>query len=151
MPNDSLTTPPGIYAALDREFRFTHDAACSPENALATPIAADALSEAAWPWPLGPVFCNPPYSAPSPWIERSVAASSEWGSVVVLLLQADTSTSWFADLQPLAELRFIRNRLRFGGTNGRARFASLVAILGRGEPGSARIWAPDAEMRGLRG
>lgn len=147
MANDELCTPPGLFEELDREFCFEFDAACTNGNALADPLPAPLER----PWPVARIWCNPPYSAPSPWVERALEATKR-GATVVLLLQSDTSTAAFAGLLASGcELRFIQGRLVFGGCSGRARFASVVAIAGPGISGEVKSWAPTKAQRGFKG
>lgn len=145
MANDELGTPPGVYDALSRIVGpFEYDAACSPENALAEPLG-DGLVVV---WPAGRIWCNPPYSAPAPWVDKALE-SSGWGSVVCLLLPSDTSTSWFGRLVGArARLIFLQNRLRFVGSPGRARFGSLAAVVGPGIQESVEVLLLTPGQRG---
>lgn len=143
--SDELRTPRGVYDFLNRSFNFDYDAAATLENALAPALPSSALEI---PWPCGStVFCNPPYSRPWPWIKQAIAHEN---GISVLLLPSDTSTAWFADLVPIAELHFIQGRLQFVGTNGRSRWGSLVAVLRPERQPFVRIWKPDAKTRGLK-
>jgi len=116
---DDWATPEGYYATLDREFHFDDD-----------PCKFGGLYrdinglEREWG---SRVFVNPPYSRPGPWVRKAIAESKR-GKLVVMLLKADTSTSWFHDLVlPNAEIRWIKGRLRFSN-QGRAPFPSMLAI-----------------------
>ena len=118
---DEWRTPPELYAALNQEFRFALDAACTSQNCLAPlglyrDYGKDAFED---PWSGGPVWCNPPYSGQGgvrPWIERA----TECETVAVLLLSADTSTRWWHEVvaQRASEVRFVVGRLRFLMPNG---------------------------------
>jgi site-specific DNA-methyltransferase (adenine-specific) len=79
----------------------------------------------------GVVWCNPPYGRNiSQWIKK--AAESQ--CTVVMLLPARTDTKWFHDyVYNNAEIRFIRGRLKFGGSINNAPFPSMVAIFRRSE------------------
>jgi site-specific DNA-methyltransferase (adenine-specific) len=52
------------------------------------------------------------------------------GKTVVFLLPARTDTRWFHDfvLPRAAEIRFIRGRLKFGGSKNAAPFPSMVVV-----------------------
>ena len=53
------------------------------------------------------------------------------GATVVMLLPARTDTRWFHDyIYGKAEVRFIRGRLKFGGSKNSAPFPSMVVIFG---------------------
>lgn len=109
-PNDHWATPTWLYAKLDAEFNFDFD-----------------------PCPLNPTFdglspsrewgrtnfVNPPYNRRDKprFIQR---AYDEWkaGATCVLLIPAAVSTKQFHDLiYPHAEIRFLRGRVAFVGTN----------------------------------
>lgn len=84
------------------------------------PIAGSGGLEIEWPTDR-PVFINPPYSNPVPWIKKAVAHPSQ----VVLLLRADPSTSWWAYSESF-RVTFIGQRLRFGSAKTPASFPSAV-------------------------
>ena len=60
-----------------------------------------------------PAFVNPPYSNPMPWVERAINESRK-GKTVVMLLNVDTSTKWFAKLnEAKAHFLWFGERLKF--------------------------------------
>lgn len=73
----------------------------------------DALEQS---WYHNYIFVNPPYSNPKPWVRKAIDTHREYGSVVVMLLKHDSSTSWFNMLHE-AGARFImfQGRLDFTG------------------------------------
>lgn len=76
------------------------------------------------------VFCNPPYSQIPRFINKAVRSLQNGTDVVCLLLPARTDTAWFhEELLGKAEIRFLRGRLKFGGSKTSAPFPSMVAIL----------------------
>ena len=117
---DERGTPPELFAALDRRFRFTIDVAALPHNRKCTryfappaprpwgcmweveclPVAVDGLRQ---PWHGERVWCNPPYSNIRPWVEK---ATQEWGlgrgvgaELIVMLLPANrTEQAWWQEL-----------------------------------------------------
>lgn len=102
-PSDEWLTPPAFYRALDREFRFALDAACTTENCLAPRgLCVDRGEDAlAHPWPTdGPVWCNPPYSKIAPWLGRGREAAAV--APVVFLLPVDKTTRSGGGTQPSA-------------------------------------------------
>ena len=95
-------TPPEVYAALDAEFHFTLDP-CQPGR-------TDGLTRS---WIGERVYCNPPYRHGS--IERWLAKAYE-PPLAVYLLPSRTGANWWADAMCADEIRFIRGRLKFGGS-----------------------------------
>ena len=119
--NDNWSTPNDFYEELNREFQFDFDP---------NPINPEGLrtNDGLGNWTGRHIFCNPPYSKPVPWILKAIEESKK-GKTVVMLLKSDTSTNWFHDLiLPNAGVRFVRGRLKFGGTNKPSPFGSLLAI-----------------------
>ena len=59
--------------------------------------------------------------------------SPEQDGLSMLLLPARTDTAWFHDyIYRRAEIRFVRGRLKFGGSRNSAPFPSMVCVF-RGE------------------
>lgn len=77
----------------------------------------------------GVCWRNPPYGKEvSAWVRRAWRASVA-GNTVVMLLPARTDTAWFHDwIYGKAEIRFIRGRLKFGGSKNSAPFPSMVVV-----------------------
>lgn len=76
------------------------------------------------------VFCNPPYGREiGKWVEKAYKTNQEHGDLVVMLLPARTDTKWFHDfIYHKAEIRFVKGRLKFGGSTSGAPFPSMVII-----------------------
>mgnify|MGYP003333681821 CR=1 FL=1 len=111
-------TPAAVYEQLHAEFNFTLDPC---------PLHGDQNSDGlAISWRNHRVFCNPPYG---PVILTWLAKSSE-ADLAVFLLPARTDTRWFheAVLPKAAEIRFIKGRLKFGGSKNSAPFPSMIVI-----------------------
>lgn len=104
-------TPQEFFDKLNREFDFTLDACATPEQ--------DGLS---MPW-------NPPYGRQvGQWVKKAYM-SAQTGALVVMLLPARTDTAWFHDyIYRRAEIRFVRGRLKFGGSRNSAPFPSMVCV-----------------------
>ena len=118
-------TPSAVYASLDKEFGFTLDP-CRLGDEGGLFGRRDGLTIS---WSRERVFCNPPYGPAIPdWLDRSKEAD-----IAVYLLPARTDTRWFHDhvLRHANEVRFLRGRLRFGGSKNSAPFPSMLAIYGR--------------------
>lgn len=111
---DLWQTPPKFFKFLDNEFKFLIDIAASRYNHLA-PLYMDeemnALGDVVWP--AVPIWCNPPYSDITPWVEKAAEAARH-GATVVMLVPADTSVKWFNKAWETAtEMRFISGRISF--------------------------------------
>ena len=75
------------------------------------------------------VFCNPPYSQISKWVEKAFYESKTDNTVIVLLIPSRTDTRYFHDyIYNRAEIRFIKGRLKFGESINSAPFPSMVVI-----------------------
>ena len=122
------STPPDLFAELDAEFHFDLDAASTDENALCERHYTKEDDGLAQPWD-GNVWCNPPYGREiGKWVRK--AAESDGGGVVVCLVPARTDTAWWHDwvVGHATEVRFIRGRLKFGGSKSGAPFPSAVVV-----------------------
>lgn len=109
-------TPPDVYAALNAEFAFTLDPC---------PHYRDHFDGLARSWDGERVFCNPPYRRGQ--IELWLAKARE-ADVVVYLLPSRTGAKWWADALRADEIRFIRGRLKFGGSKINAPEWSVILI-----------------------
>lgn len=128
--SENWETPLQFFQELDAEFHFDLDVCALPENAKCTRYYTpedDGLSQ---PWN-GTCWCNPPYGRRiSAWVKK--AAESE--TTVVMLLPARTDTKWFHEyIYGKAEVRFIKGRLKFGGSKNSAPFPSMVVIFRGGD------------------
>lgn len=75
------------------------------------------------------MFCNPPYSNISLWVEKAFRETRNDNTLVVLLIPARTDTRYFHDfIYQRAEIRFIKGRLKFGDSKNSAPFPSMVVI-----------------------
>ncbi len=115
-------TPADIYDSLNAEFGFTFDPC---------PLGgtADGTSTLFTLWRGQRVFCNPPYGPGiRPFLERAFEAE-----VAVFLIPARTDTRWFHEIcLPYAtEIRFIKGRLKFGGSKNPAPFPSMIVVFGK--------------------
>ena len=113
--SDNWRTPKWIYDELDKEFHFKDDPC---------PINGNGGLDREW---RSPVFMNPPYSKPTPWVKKAYEQSQK-GKIVVGLLRGDTSTRWFHDYcYGKAEIRFVKGRLKFNGKKP-APFPSIIVV-----------------------
>ena len=147
-------TPPELFARLNEVFRFTLDAAATPQNAkcarffvppaLCTDCGGSGLTPALYecglcdglrqPWAHREygrevVWLNPPYGRTiGAWLAKA-CEESQRGATVVALLPGDTSTRWWHDyVEGRADVWRLEGRVRFVGASGSPNFASVIAI-----------------------
>lgn len=128
-------TPKWLYDQLNEEFHFYTDPCTTEDNPLHAPwfyTKADDGLESVW---YGNVYVNPPYGKDiGLWIKKACFHALHRGEgTVVMLLPARTDTKWFHDYiwnKPSVEIRFLRGRLKFGGTDkpNTADFPSMIVI-----------------------
>lgn len=125
---DDWETPQDLFDKLNTEFHFTLDAAASDTNHKCEhyyTIEDNALQK---DWDRS-TFVNPPYGKDlGKWVEKCFREAKK-GNTVVMLVFARTDTKWFHDyVYHKAEIRFLRGRLKFGGSVNNAPFPSMVVI-----------------------
>ena len=107
---------------------FVLDACALPCNAKCESFFTPAQDGLRQDW-ASSTWCNPPYGREiGKWV-RKARLEAERGNTVVCLLPARTDTRWFHDyVLDRAEIRFVRGRLKFGGSKNSAPFPSMVAV-----------------------
>jgi len=117
---DHWSTPDSIYKVLEAEFRFDFDPC---------PLNGDNGLDIEW----GRVsFVNPPYSDLKNWC-RKAYEQSLLGKTVVMLIPSRTDTkAWHDYCMKADEIRFIKGRLKFGGSKNSAPFPSMVVVFRTG-------------------
>ena len=122
---DLWETPQALFDELNREFGFQTDVCALPENAKCDEFYMQEQDGLSQQW-TGVCWCNPPYGRQ---VGKWVKKAAESDATVVMLLPARTDTKWFHDyILPKAEIRFIKGRLKFGGSKNSAPFPSMVCI-----------------------
>lgn len=93
----------------------------------------------------GSTWLNPPYGrGVKKWVEKADAECRK-GNTVVMLLFAMTDTEWFHRyIYHRHEVRFIRGRIKFGGSKNNAPFPSMIVVM-RGNGGGGRDHADGQE------
>lgn len=126
-------TPQDFFDKLNEEFCFTLDPCATHENAKCAKHYTKEEDGLSKDWTGETVYCNPPYGREMPlWIEKC-ARHAAGGGIAVMLLPARTDTRAFhAFIYGKAEIRFIKGRLKFGGSKNSAPFPSMVVVF-RGE------------------
>jgi phage N-6-adenine-methyltransferase len=125
---DLWATPQVTFNELNKEFGFETDVCALPENAKCENYFTPAMDGLAQPW-TGKCWMNPPYGRTiGKWVEKAHQSSLQ-GATVVCLLPARTDTKWFHDYCiENAEIRFVKGRLKFGGSNNSAPFPSVIIV-----------------------
>jgi len=127
--SDEWATPQDVFEKLDEEFSFDLDPCATEKNHKCERWFGkddDGLTKT---WGGCKVFCNPPYSHISEWVEKAFYEGHKDNTVVVMLIPARTDTRYFHNfIQHRAEIRFIRGRLKFGDSKNGAPFPSMVVI-----------------------
>lgn len=122
---DDWATPQDFFDKLNDEFHFDVDVCASDSNHKCEKYFTKEQDGLNQPWH-GFVWCNPPYGRE---IGKWVKAVAEHSGGGVMLLPARTDTRWFHDyIYGKADIRFIRGRLKFGGSKNSAPFPSMIAI-----------------------
>lgn len=125
---DLWETPQDFFDRLNAEFHFDLDVCALPENAKCkryfTPTQDGLLQD----W-RGVCWMNPPYGRKiGLWVRKAYETAVSGGGTVVCLLPARTDTAWWHDYAMQGEVRFIRGRLKFGGSKNSAPFPSAVVV-----------------------
>lgn len=127
---DNWATPPEVFKELDNEFKFTLDPCASKENHKCDKYFTKEENGLLQDWGGQRVYCNPPYGRTvGDWVEKAAKESRKENTTVVMLLPARTDTKWFHKyIYGRATIRFIRGRLKFGGSKNSAPFPSMIVI-----------------------
>lgn len=130
---DLWATPQDTFGKLHAEFNFTLDPCATAKNAKCDRYFSQRQDGLKQPWHPHTVFMNPPYGrAIGHWIKKAYEESQK-GCTVVCLLPARTDTRWFHDYCRKGKIRFIRGRLKFGGSKNNAPFPSMIVVFSRDE------------------
>ena len=105
---DDWETPQWLFNQLDDEFHFTLDPCCTAENAKCRKYYTKAENGLEQDWKGETVFCNPPYSR-----GKKGTPGQE---------------AFHTYIYGYAEIRFIRGRLKFGGSTNSAPFPSMIVV-----------------------
>ena len=114
--SDNWSTPRDVYNKLNEEFNFNDD-----------PCPLDGEGGLDREWGVA-TFVNPPYSKIKDWCKK---AYEEWqkGKTVVMLIPSRTDTRYWHDyIMKSTEIRFIKGRLKFGGSKNSAPFPSAIIV-----------------------
>lgn len=142
---DDRSLPDGEFWVLNNRFRFTLDAAASAQNARLERFVTKEQDGLIYPWAGERVYCNPPYSNITPWVEKAWLEIS--APLIVLLLPANRTEQrwWQLYIEPQRDrfgsplrTEFLPNRIRFKkpgqtiiGANERPPFGCVLCIWDR--------------------
>ena len=124
------STPQDFFDELDKEFNFTLDPCATSENAKCTKyftVEDDGLKQ---DWSNDTVFMNPPYGREIKyWVQKAYEESLK-GATVVCLIPSRTDTAYWHNyiFGKADDIRFIKGRLKFGGSKNPAPFPSAIII-----------------------
>jgi phage N-6-adenine-methyltransferase len=125
---DEWETPQDLFGELNCEFEFMLDVCADKYNHKCKEYFTkedDGLSKNWTNW--GYKWMNPPYGREiGKWVEKAA-----YSGKTVCLLPARTDTEWFWNYiykQRGVEIRFIKGRLKFGGSKNSAPFPSMIVI-----------------------
>lgn len=129
---DEWETPQSYFDAVNAEFGLDLDVCATDFNRKCDRYFTKEADGLRQPW-AGRCWMNPPYGKSiGAWVRKAYEESLT-GSLVVCLLPARTDTRWFHDyILGKAEIRFVKGRLKFGGSKNSAPFPSMLVIY-RGE------------------
>jgi phage N-6-adenine-methyltransferase len=128
---DMWATPQDFYDKLHIEFGFTLDVCATAENAKCEQYFTKDEDGLLQPW-VGVCWMNPPYGRSiGEWVEKAYESARN-GATVVCLVPARTDTRWWHDYCMQGEIRFVRGRLKFGGSKDNAPFPNAVVIFRSG-------------------
>lgn len=150
--SDDWSTPQDLFDQLNEEHGpFDLDVCATPKNAKCARFYTKKDDGLIMPW-TGRVWCNPPYGRSiGLWVKKAAAEAGrlcygpegggEEYTRVVCLLPARTDTKWWHDyIQPILDhkrgpygsacgsVRFLKGRLKFGGSRNSAPFPSVVVV-----------------------
>ena len=119
--SDEWATPQYIFDSLDAEFNFNLDPCATELNHKCDTFYTAETNGLQQKWGGYRVFCNPPYSNISAWVEKAFRETRNDNTLVVLLIPSRTDTRYFHDyINHRAEIRFIKGRLKFGDSKNSA-------------------------------
>ena len=127
---DQWATPQDFFDKLNAEFDFTLDPCADEQNHKCDVYYTEHQNGLSQNWGGQRVFCNPPYGREiGKWVEKCFTESKKPNTICVMLIPARTDTKWFHEyIYGVAEIRFIKGRLKFGNSNNSAPFPSMVVV-----------------------
>lgn len=129
---DQWETPQDFFDKLNSEFGFTLDPCADENNHKCEKYFTKEIDGLSKCWDGERVFCNPPYGRGiGSWVRKCYLHSKVRNGIAVMLIPARTDTKWFHEYiynKSNVEVRFLKGRLKFGGSKNSAPFPSMVVI-----------------------
>lgn len=134
--SDEWETPIELFNKLNAEFHFTLDPCANEDNAKCERWFSKEEDGLVQKWE-GVVWCNPPYSNVKEWIKKAYYEMIDYHVTTVMLLPARTDTKYFHsyiydearhEFRRWIKVRFLKGRLKFGGSTNSAPFPSMLVI-----------------------
>lgn len=121
-------TPEDLFNELNKEFNFKVDVCALPENAKCEEYFTPEDNGLNQNW-IETCWMNPPYGATiKDWLRKAYLESLR-GSRVVALIPSRTDTKYWDDyVMKAEEIRFVKGRLKFGGSKNSAPFPSAIVV-----------------------
>lgn len=121
-------TPQDFFDALNAEYHFDLDVCATAQNAKCQNFYTCEDDSLKKEW-RGNCWMNPPYGKEiRKWMEKAYTESRINGATVVCLVPARTDTAWWHEYAMRGEVRFVRGRLKFGGSKSGAPFPSAIIV-----------------------
>ena len=125
---DLWYTPQSFYDKLNDEFNFTLDVCATDDNHKCDRYFTKEIDGLSQTW-RGVCWMNPPYGREiKQWMRKAYVSSIRDLATVVCLVPARTDTVWWHDYAMKGDIRFIKGRLKFGGSKNSAPFPSAIVI-----------------------
>ena len=120
-------TPQVFFDELNRDFGFTLDVCALPENAKCDRYFTPEQDGLQQKW-TGVCWMNPPYGRGiAKWMQKAYESSLDGATVVCLIPSRTGSKSWH-NYATKGEIRFLKGRLKFGGSANSAPFDSVIVV-----------------------
>lgn len=134
---DDWETPQEVFDKLKEEFHFTLDPCADENNHKCKKYFTREQNGLLQDWKSETVFCNPPYGRKiGSWVRKCYLHGKNGDGFAVMLIPARTDTKWFHEYiynNKNAEIRFLKGRLKFGGSKNSAPFPSMIVIFNESE------------------
>lgn len=132
--SEEWETPKELFENLNKEFHFNLDPCANEYNYKCSNYFTKNENGLSQSWEGKRVFCNPPYGRKIyNWVKKAYEESLNANTIVVMLIPSRTDTKYFHEFlykKKNVELRFIKGRLKFGGSKNSAPFPSVIVIFG---------------------
>jgi phage N-6-adenine-methyltransferase len=137
--NTSWETPWWLFAMIQDEFDLKIDLAADKSNAKLPKFFGTDVNALDQDWRDLWGFLNPPYNRQmGHWVGKAHESSLKGHGIIVCLVPARTDTQWWWKHARFAEVRLIKGRISFEGTESAAPFPSALLIFEQGRSAITR-------------